>query len=209
VVITDLRSNGGDPWCCRPALRGRIHDRRQDRAGDGRADQAGRRAAQPGRCPTRPTRCTFDNGNGELVATVTLEHGRPAGVRSGARLRHEAAERTVGARAGGLARARARTMAVERDGEHDSDGEHESDGDDDDHDDGNHDPRRPRPAATNHGSRHAPWYRRIGASFGEGPCGSRRPQGDDQPGRCRCRSPDFDALVTPGRDVRARSTAAR
>ncbi|HEX3758893.1 MAG TPA: hypothetical protein VHW23_09315, partial [Kofleriaceae bacterium] len=123
-----------------------------------------------------------DSGNGELVATVTLEHGGQLAFDPGA-LHHAAQERTV---ARGPGHDAGRDDADDDDDDHDTDEHAEADRGGDHGDHAHHD----------HHGHHAPWYRSIGASFGEG-LRVERPEamtGLAMP----VPRPSFDALVTLG-----------
>jgi hypothetical protein len=180
VVITDLRSTEAT-LVLPAALRGRITI--VDKTGRVTVELT-KQAGEPLSLalPDETYSLHVDNGNGELVATVTLEHGGQLAFDPGA-LRHEAPERTV---ARGPACDGERTG--ERDGDGDGDGEHEDH--DDDHDRGDRD------GGHRHRGRHAPWYRRIGASFGEG-LRVERPEAMTNLAM-PVQRPDFDALITLG-----------
>ncbi len=173
VVITDLRSTEAT-LVLPSALRGRITI----------VDQSGRVAVELTKEAGEPLSLALpdetysvhvDNGSGEFVATVTLDRGGERTFDPGA-LHRAPQERTV-------ARGPAR---VDEDGERDED----RDGGDDDHDDGNRDGEH------HHHGRHSPWYRRIGASFGEG-LRVERPQAMTNLAM-PVQKPDFDALITLG-----------
>ncbi len=191
VVITDLRSTEAT-LVLPAALRGRITI--VDKTGRVTVELT-KQAGEPLSLalPDETYSMHVDNGNGELVATVTLEHGGQLAFDPGA-LRHEAPERTV---ARGPGREGKREAA--------RDGEREADGDDDDHDDGNRDGKHDDGdrddgghdrGRHHHYARHSPWYRQIGASFGEG-LRVERPQAMTNLAM-PVQKPDFDALLTLG-----------
>jgi len=186
VVITDLRSTEAT-LVLPAALRGRITI--VDKTGRVTVELT-KQAGEPLSLalPDETYSLHVDSGNGELVATVTLEHGGQLAFDPGA-LRHEAPERTVARGPGHADPGDARdddpddAVDADRDADHDA-AEHDGE------QDGDHG-RKHR----GHRGRH-PWYRSIGASFGEG-LRVERPQaitGIAMP----VAQPQFDALVTLG-----------
>jgi hypothetical protein len=188
VVITDLRSTEAT-LVLPAALRGRITI--VDKTGRVTVELT-KQAGEPLSLalPDETYSLHVDNGNGELVATVTLEHGGQLAFDPGA-LRHEAPERTV-------ARGPGREGEREDDGDDDDHDDGNQDGDHDrgDHDRGDHDRGHRDDGKRHHHGRHSPWYRRIAASFGEG-LRVERPQAMTNLAM-PVQKPDFDALITLG-----------
>jgi hypothetical protein len=188
VVITDLRSTEAT-LVLPAALRGRITI--VDKTGRVTVELT-KEAGEPLSLalPDETYSLHVDNGNGELVATVTLEHGGQLAFDPGA-LRHEAPERTV-------ARGPGREGEREDDGDDDDHDDGNQDGDHDrgDHDRGDHDRGHRDDGKRHHHGRHSPWYRRIAASFGEG-LRVERPQAMTNLAM-PVQKPDFDALITLG-----------
>ena len=204
VVITDLRSTEAT-LVLPAALRGRITI--VDKTGRVTVELT-KEAGEPLSLalPNETYSMHVDNGNGELVATVTLEHGGELAFDPGA-LRHTKLERTV-ARGPGAAR---------RDND-DGDDDGDDDADDDGASDGAGKVGDPEARATearktedrepedrgegssegkhHHHGRHYPWYRTIAASFGEG-LRVERPQAMTNVAM-PVPKPDFDALLTLG-----------
>jgi hypothetical protein len=206
VVITDLRSTEAT-LVLPAALRGRITI--VDKTGRVTVELT-KEAGDPLSLalPDATYSLHVDNGNGEFVATVTLEHGGELAFDPGA-LHRTTPERTV-------ARGPARSRKSENESENENKNDSESEDGDEDGDDEARAPEAPAteaPAAEardgkdrgeDHGDgkhhhrhgRHSPWYREIGASFGEG-LRVERPQVMTNLAM-PVQKPDFDALLTLG-----------
>ena len=156
VVITDLRSTEAT-LVLPAALRGRITI--VDKTGRVTVELT-KEAGEPLSLalPDETYSMHVDNGNGELVATVTLENGGQLAFDPGA-LRREPLERTVARGPGSEAAGDDEDRDDEARDTEDRGGEARDGEDRDEHPgDGRH----------HHHGRHSPWYRRIAASFGEG-----------------------------------------
>jgi hypothetical protein len=196
VVITDLRSTEAT-LVLPAALRGRVTI----------VDPSGRVAVELTKEAGEPLSLALpdetysvhvDSGNGEFVATVTLDRGGELAFDAGA-LHRASPERTVVRR------------AAREDGERDDDERDDDERDDDERDDDARDDGK-----RHHGHHHrSPWYRRIAASFGEG-LRVERPQAmtnlpphvapTDPFPSMPWNKPDFDALVTLGGTSREHGT---
>ena len=187
VVITDLRSTEAT-LVLPSALRGRVTI--VDKTGRVTVELT-KEAGEPLSLalPDETYSLHVDNGNGELVATVTLEHGGQLAFDPDA-LHRAPRERTV---------ARGPGAEPARDDDDDDDADTEDRAEvraearaeaasepSDDHRDGKH----------HHHGRRSPWYRRIGASFGEG-LRVERPEVMTNVAM-PVQKPDFDALITLG-----------
>lgn len=190
VVITDLRSTEAT-LVLPAALRGRITI--VDKTGRVTVELT-KEAGEPLSLalPNETYSLHVDNGNGEFIATVTLEHGGELAFDPGA-LHRTAPERTVARGPGAGPRERededgddeARaTEARDTEDKGEGRGEAKTEGSGD----GEHHHR--------HHRRHSPWYREIGASFGEG-LRVERPQAMTNLAM-PVQKPDFDALLTLG-----------
>ena len=184
VVITDLRSTEAT-LVLPAALRGRITI--VDKTGRVTVELT-KEAGEPLSLalPDETYSMHVDNGNGELVATVTLENGGQLAFDPGA-LRREPLERTVARGPGSEAAGDDEDRDDEARDTEDRGGEARDGEDRDEHPgDGRH----------HHHGRHSPWYRRIAASFGEG-LRVERPQAITNLAM-PVQRPDFDALITLG-----------
>jgi Caspase domain len=186
VVITDLRSTEAT-LVLPAALRGRITI--VDKTGRVTVELT-KEAGEPLSLalPDETYSLHVDNGNGEFVATVTLEHGGELAFDPGA-LHRTAPEHTVARGPGAGPREDEDGDDEARDTEaRDPEGEDQGEGKTEGPGDGEHHHR--------HHGRHSPWYRTIAASFGEG-LRVERPQAMTNLAM-PVQKPDFDALLTLG-----------
>lgn len=206
VVITDLRSTEAT-LVLPAALRGRITI--VDKTGRVTVELT-KEAGEPLSLalPDETYSLHVDNGNGELVATVTLEHGGQLAFDPDA-LHRAPRERTV-ARGPG---AEARTEAGDDDDEDEAGDTEDRGGEAGEagearevrgkaHEESRGEHRDEQ--RHHHHGRRSPWYRRIAASFGEG-LRVERPQvisdlmnHDPSQPYMPPQKPDFDALITLG-----------